>query len=825
MNTIYQNAESKLIKLLFTSAFLISFSVNVNSQYCPAWGNWCDEYIDTVIFGDIFNSSPCSNYFDYTYLSTDLVIGQVYPIYVLNPNSYSSDRCDVWVDWNQDFDFDDPNEYFYLNTTNTPYNGVITPPSSALEGKTRMRIRVRYKGIIDPCGDADQNYGEVEDYSVRVIPSSNMVYSFSTCEQITDAVIQGLTDQVILRVIVVTDGGLNPLSATNFNFNTSGTTTPSDLAAAKLYYSGNNNVFSTNNPFGTAVNYPNGSFTFNDVITLVHDTNYFWLAYDISTIANIGNYVDAVFNNITINGILETPLVQDPPGAREIIGHGTLTISPDSLGVTLLACNDSAFVTLTIKNTGSDDLSWHSSLITNQSNKALHFNGSSDFVEVLSSSAPIGTSHYTIEAWIKSDYPTDGTIVGWGDYSGNYDVVNVLQFYNDWLYNFWYDKYLEIYIPNLSGAWHHIAVTYDGTLRNAYIDGVYWGSAYGNTLNVPHANNFMIGDDGYNDFFSGIMDEVRIWDRALSAEEVMSNMRLPSPINTSGMVNQWSFNEGSGTTTIDQSTNGDIGTIIGASWTADNPFSIFISSDTNSGILSAGDSVVINLKFSARDLISGIYYDSILIVSNDPLNPLVYIPCSLYIDGTPSISIPDTCIDFPPMMTGASATNKLWIYNTACDTLFIDTLFTNTTNFSFNVTSFAIPPVDSNNVEITCTPSILGIFYDTLFIINNDKDTNICLSGIGTEAPVIGTLPSQLNVIFTQCDDSTSRDIKIFNQGLYDLYINIIDPGDPSVIPLIDTLAPGDTAQTTVFFNTMNWAAGTYNSFFYIFSNDPVNPA
>ncbi|MHC4616653.1 MAG: GEVED domain-containing protein [Planctomycetota bacterium] len=87
------------------------------------------------------------------------------------------DRCGVWVDWNQDKLFDDAETISISPSQTTPgggvitFTGTITPPAGAALGSTRMRVRVMWgASAMSPC-DAT-SYGEVEDYTVKVVPSS-----------------------------------------------------------------------------------------------------------------------------------------------------------------------------------------------------------------------------------------------------------------------------------------------------------------------------------------------------------------------------------------------------------------------------------------------------------------------------------------------------------------------------------------------------------------------------------------------------------------------------------------------------------------------------
>ncbi|MES2862591.1 MAG: GEVED domain-containing protein [Bacteroidota bacterium] len=75
----------------------------------------------------------------------------------------------IWVDWNNDLDFDDVGELMYSSgtyaTTNT---GSFTVPGSATVGNHRMRIRSNYLSTNpDECGSISS--GETEDYTFTVL--------------------------------------------------------------------------------------------------------------------------------------------------------------------------------------------------------------------------------------------------------------------------------------------------------------------------------------------------------------------------------------------------------------------------------------------------------------------------------------------------------------------------------------------------------------------------------------------------------------------------------------------------------------------------------
>lgn len=157
------------LDLIYNISTQITSKKKNPNVYCSAGGGG-DEYISGVVFGNINNTgTSASGYSDFTAMSTDVDSGNTYPITITNGNSYSSDDLGIWIDWNQDEDFDDVGENVICEGGNGAEGTFdIVVPSDALGGETRMRIRIKYTGSDcgSPCGTT--TYGEVEDYSINV---------------------------------------------------------------------------------------------------------------------------------------------------------------------------------------------------------------------------------------------------------------------------------------------------------------------------------------------------------------------------------------------------------------------------------------------------------------------------------------------------------------------------------------------------------------------------------------------------------------------------------------------------------------------------------
>lgn len=162
------------------SSFSNIVSITTSSTsvtYCASKGNSTrDEYIDRVKLGTINNlSGNNGGYADFTSLSTTLIKGSSNTITITPKWSGTkyNEAYRVWIDYNQDGDFDDAGELVYsrAKSKSTPITGSFTVPTSATNGATRMRVAMKYNAYPTPCETF--SYGEVEDYTVVISNAFN----------------------------------------------------------------------------------------------------------------------------------------------------------------------------------------------------------------------------------------------------------------------------------------------------------------------------------------------------------------------------------------------------------------------------------------------------------------------------------------------------------------------------------------------------------------------------------------------------------------------------------------------------------------------------
>ena len=91
-----------------------------------------------------------------------------------------------------------------------------------------------------------------------------------------------------------------------------------------------------------------------------------------------------------------------------------------------------------------------------------------------------------------------------------------------------------------------------------------------NVGNITTGNDLFFGVDVDLDYdYSGSLSEVRIWNKVISDEEIMDHACAKvdnSHPSYSNLIGYWRLDEGAGTLTEDQTTNGNDGIIHGAVW-------------------------------------------------------------------------------------------------------------------------------------------------------------------------------------------------------------------------------------------------------------------
>lgn len=76
--------------------------------------------------------------------------------------------------------------------------------------------------------------------------------------------------------------------------------------------------------------------------------------------------------------------------------------------------------------------------------------------------------------------------------------------------------------PIPAGDWHHIALTYENDTFTGYVDGQFDGTSSFAGASLPTGTGLGIGAHGIFEFFDGLIDELSVYERALSQEEIQA---------------------------------------------------------------------------------------------------------------------------------------------------------------------------------------------------------------------------------------------------------------------------------------------------------------
>jgi len=165
---------------------------------------------------------------------------------------------------------------------------------------------------------------------------------------------------------------------------------------------------------------------------------------------------------------------------------------------------------------------------------ALSFNGSSSLVRVADSASLDLTTGMTLSAWINPSAnqsgwrtilqkQTDAYFLNASNSTGPLRPSGGGTFGTG-------DSYVSGPTASPVGSWTHVTYTYDGTTQRVYVNGTQVATKATTGLIQTTASPLWIGgNQPYGEFFQGLIDEVRVYNRALTPSEVQSDMTAAVP--------------------------------------------------------------------------------------------------------------------------------------------------------------------------------------------------------------------------------------------------------------------------------------------------------
>ncbi|MDH3324956.1 MAG: hypothetical protein OEL89_04925, partial [Candidatus Peregrinibacteria bacterium] len=185
---------------------------------------------------------------------------------------------------------------------------------------------------------------------------------------------------------------------------------------------------------------------------------------------------------------------------------------------------------------------------TGRLDESLSFGGVSDYISVADNASLDPGGPMTMTAWVK---PTSADLVDQIICKASTDLGGYQLRGNSGAFTVYIGSTGVGSVAYTQGEWYHLVGLYDGTNTKFYVNGTLRASAPG-AGPVSNSSPLLIGKrwDGY--YFNGNIDDVRVYDRAISETEIanlynVGKLKINSSkanLLTTGLVGSWTFDGG-----------------------------------------------------------------------------------------------------------------------------------------------------------------------------------------------------------------------------------------------------------------------------------------
>ena len=300
------------------------------------------------------------------------------------------------------------------------------------------------------------------------------------------------------------------------------------------------------------VSLENGTITGTGAISGSPFTKYFFQGYD-ETSCNLpisGSIKVAIDTASCLSAMAGPDQIASCGGefvtlaATEAIGTWTI-VNP--VGGEIFSDNTSPTSTFYSPNLGAYTLRWTTScattddvLITFENCDVINFDGTDDHIN-FKNEFNLNSGSFSVEVWIKSNATNSNTqtIISKRFNTSSTDGYDLRLVNNMLSFNWNNGNAITSTYPIDINRWYHIAVTFSGSNYNLYVDGILVSGPISGANPTSNGVNFIVGAMDQNNitpfhYFNGWMDELRIWNTALTVDQIRQ------------MMNQEIKNDGSG---------------------------------------------------------------------------------------------------------------------------------------------------------------------------------------------------------------------------------------------------------------------------------------
>lgn len=279
-------------------------------------------------------------------------------------------------------------------------------------------------------------------------------------------------------------------------------------------------------------------------------------------------------------------------------------------------------------------------LTTPAQQSALQFTGAGSYVSFGVATNTLGLTNFTLECWFKRIGTGTAANTGGGGISGQPLItkgrgeselpsLNCNYFLGHTSGNLLVADFEEVTGPNhpltgthafSSNVWHHVALTYDGAQLTLYLDGQVDNSVAATgvpdyTSIQPAAIATALNSAAVpSGSFSGMMDEVRIWNYARTQTQITNTMSTEITTPQAGLVGRWGLNDDAGTVATNSIAGSPDGTLFGTpAWVEDSPFlvapqNISITSPVDNTSMALGSTITVAASVTMTNPVSTVEF-------------------------------------------------------------------------------------------------------------------------------------------------------------------------------------------------------------------------
>jgi len=263
------------------------------------------------------------------------------------------------------------------------------------------------------------------------------------------------------------------------------------------------------------------------------------------------NYLNTVTGtplpNISISGgavvNYGSPVVLTASGATSY----TWSANAGSATTSTVSVNVSGTTTYSVVGTNSVGCTSTKDITLFNNGAALNFNGTNNTVDLGMgiTNALVGGNKVTVEAWVNAASVSAGGCIISNHQSSTQFLLG--RSVSSYYFFIGFGAFSVITPTNVvtPGTWQHVAGVYDGNEIRIYVDGILQGTTSVTSFNFPaSATPTKMGSNAFGEYFDGSLDEVRVWNRALCADELQNNMNGELVLPQAGLLGYYHLNEG-----------------------------------------------------------------------------------------------------------------------------------------------------------------------------------------------------------------------------------------------------------------------------------------